>query len=263
MKVTPREILDELGLAQGDLVFVKASMDRLGYGASETVGLLEALVERVGPAGTLVMPSFPFVNEVGLPPPGLVLDVRRTPSLMGLLSEALRRYPGACRSEQYWVPASAWGRLAATLTEGQLDVLNPFGPGSTYRRLADHGVTMVGLGVSLNYNVLAHVADAVLAPRYPFRVFSEAPLIGTVVSADGRRHETRTITVSQQRRAGIKPARLIDASPRLGAATRFFDHAGGFAWSLPGRLYLDEALAIGQERLAAGRLPPWLEEMAP
>ena len=120
MKVTPADLIDELEIARGDLVFVKASMDRLGYGPGETVALLGALIERIGGEGTLVMPTFPYPNEVGRSAPGFVFDVRRTPSAMGLLSEALRRYPGARRSEQYWVPASAWGRLAAALTEGQL-----------------------------------------------------------------------------------------------------------------------------------------------
>jgi aminoglycoside N3'-acetyltransferase len=263
VKVVPREILDELGIERGGMLFIKASMDRLEYDGRQTVALLEALIDRVGPDGTLVMPSFAFPNWIGRPAAGFVFDVRRTSSQMGLLSEVLRRYPGTRRSAQYWVPACAWGKHAATLTDDQLEIENPFGAGSTYRRLVERGATMIGLGVSLNYNIVAHVADAVLAPRYTFAIFSEAPLFGTVVTADGRRYTTRTIIVRQEHRTRVKPSRLMEASPRLAAATRFFTHEAAFVWSQPAALWFEEALAIGEQRLNDGRLPPWLDEIVP
>ena len=98
MPPRPEAILDRLEIARGDVLFIKASMNRLGYGGPETVALLDALLDRLGPEGTVVMPSFPYANEVGRPPAGAVFDVRRTPSQMGLLSEVLRRQAGAERS---------------------------------------------------------------------------------------------------------------------------------------------------------------------
>jgi hypothetical protein len=146
------------------------------------------------------------------------------------------------------------------LTRGQLHVVNPFAGASTYCRLVDAGCRMVGLGVSLNYNILAHVADAVLELRYPFRVFSPELLEGTVVTEDGARHVTHTTTVSQTRRRLMRPARLVEASAPLRAALRFFDSDGAFVWALPGALYFEESLAIGAEALDRGGLPPWLDE---
>ena len=261
MKVSPDVILDELRIAPGDVLFVKASMDRLEYGGPETVTLLEAILERLGPGGTIVMPSFPYPNEAGRAPDGFVFDVTRTPSQMGLLSEVLRRQEGTCRSEQFWVPAVANGQDAAFLTSGQLDVRNPFGPGSTYHRLTELPTRMVGLGVSLNYNIVAHVADTYLHERYPFRLFSTEPLTGTLIDARGSRHVQHTTVVSQGRRLRMRPSRLVAASPLVSAGLRFFDHAGAFIWALPARAYFDESLRLGREALDAGRLPPWLEEM--
>jgi aminoglycoside N3'-acetyltransferase len=261
MPPPPAALLDRLEIARGDVLFVKASMNRLGYGGAETVALLDALLDRLGPEGTVVMPSFPYANEVGRPSPGAVFDVRRTASQMGLLSEVLRRHAGTERSAQYWVPACAWGARARALTQGQLHVVNPFAAASTYARLPDAGCRMVGLGVSLNYNILAHVADAVLEPRYPFRVFDTELLRGTVVTEDGLRHETYTATVSQARRRLMRPARLVDASAPLTAALRLFDLDGAFVWALPGPLYLEEALGIGAEALDRGGVPPWLAAM--
>jgi aminoglycoside N3'-acetyltransferase len=257
----PRQIVDALALRSGDVIFIKASMDRLGFDGPLTVRLLDAIVERIGATGTVVMPSFPYPNEVGRPADDFVFDVRRTPSHMGLLSEVLRRYDGAVRSENFWVPAVAWGAHAEWLTGDQLTVRNPFGPGSVYRRLTELPTRMVGIGVSLNYNILAHVADAELHEQYPFAIFEREPLAGYVVGHDGKRHRQLVTIVSQTRRLKMRPSRLVDASAELAAAKVFHDFSGAWVWSVPGLLYFQESLRLGRAALDNGRLPPWLEEM--
>jgi aminoglycoside N3'-acetyltransferase len=259
-RVAPAVILDELGLERGDVVFVKASMNYLGYGPRESLELLERLVERVGDEGTILMPSFPYPNEVGRPAPDAVFDVRRSASQMGLITEMFRRLEGTRRSEQFWVPVCARGRLAEWFCAGQETVLNPFGEGSSYRRLVEQPTKMVGFGVTTNYNILAHVADAVLHARYPFDIFVDQPFEGRLRGYDGRERTMRCIFVSQDRRLKMKPSRAIAQSPALSAALRFFDHDGGFVWSLPGPLYFEESLRLGRAALDEGRLPPWLEE---
>lgn len=261
-KVSPRQVLDELGIESGDVVFVKASMNYLGYGPGDTLALLENLVERVGSAGTILMPSFPYSNDKGRPETDAVFDVRRTPSQMGLLTEMFRRWPGTERSEHFWVPVAAWGRLAAEFVAGQAEIPNPFGPGSSYQRLVDHGAKMVGLGVSTNYNILAHVADAVLHERYPFRIFTPQSFSARIIDRQGCERTMKSVLVAQERRLQMKPSRLVAASERLSRALRFFDHDGGFVWSLPGRLYYEESLRVGRAALDANRLPPWLETQA-
>jgi len=258
-KVPPRQVLDELGIESGDVLFIKASMNFLGYGPGDTLELLDCLVERVGPAGTILMPSFPYPNEKGQPESGAVFDVRSSPSQMGLLTEMFRRWPGAVRSEHFWVPVAAWGSLAAELVAGQAEILNPFGPGSSYRRLVDHGAKMVGLGVSTNYNILAHVADAVLHERYPFRIFTTESIAARIIDRDGHERTMHSVLVTQERRLQMKPSRLVAASGQLRRALRFFDHDGGFVWSLPASLYFEESLRIGRAALDVNRLPPWLE----
>jgi len=261
-KVEPRLIVDELGIESGDVLFIKASMNHLAFGPRETLDLLESLVERVGPEGTILMPSFPYPNEVGRPREDAVFDVRRSPSQMGLITEMFRRLDGTVRSEHFWVPACARGRLARWFCEGQETVLNPFGAGSTYRRLVEQPTKMLGLGVTANYNILAHVADAVLHERYPFEIFLKEPVTGRLRGYDGRERAMRSILVSQDRRLRMKPSALIPLSPPLAAAHRFFNHQGGFVWSLPGPLFFEEALRLGTATLDAGRLPPWLEAQA-
>jgi len=59
---------------------------------AETV--VDALLEVLGPAGTLVVP--PFTDEMAIDP-NFVFDSLNTPSLVGAIFEAARRWPGARR----------------------------------------------------------------------------------------------------------------------------------------------------------------------
>lgn len=261
MKVTPQQILDELEIAPGDTLFIKASMRYLGYGPSETSSLLEAILKRIGPEGTVLMPSFPYSNHVGRAPAGFIFDVLNSPSWMGQLSEKFRRMEDTLRSEQYWVPVCARGKYAAKLIAGQRLIMNPYGEGSSYRRMLDYEVKMVGLGVTTNYNALAHVADAVLASKYSFNMYETEPMQGIVIDVAGNRWETSTIIFTQERRKSMKPSLMIEASPALQRELRYFVHDGAIIFSLPGPLYFEESIRVGTEELAHGRLPPWLGSM--
>jgi len=258
MKAAPGFVLDELQIARGDILYIAASMDRLAYTPSQTLELLDLLVDRVGPNGTIVMPSFTFRNDTGLPPPGFVFDPRRSPSSMGLLSELFRRREGVRRSAHYWLPICVLGPFAEDLVADRSDVLDPFGPGSAFRRLSELPATLVGLGVSLNYVAVIHVVDAILAPRYPFRLLSAQPLEGDVIGEDGARRTTKTLFVSQEWRQRFRPSKVFEASARLASALRFFNHDGAYVWSAPARVFVEEALELGSKALDRGELPPWL-----
>src|SRR5262249_45419773 len=157
MALAPEEILDRLDIEAGATVFVKASRRRLGLDRAGTQRLLDAFIRRLGPNGTLVMPSFPWPNDQAVLPLAYEFDLARTPSRMGLLSELFRTTPGTLRGEHYWWPICARGKYAQHLTEGQLTVRHPFGPGSSAHRLLDVPTTMVGVGVTTNYNIITHV----------------------------------------------------------------------------------------------------------
>ena len=122
MALAPEEILDRLDIEAGATVFVKASRRRLGLDRAGTQRLLDAFIRRLGPNGTLVMPSFPWPNDQAVLPLAYEFDLARTPSRMGLLSELFRTTYGTLRGEHYWWPICARGKHAQHLTEGQLTV---------------------------------------------------------------------------------------------------------------------------------------------
>ena len=105
--------LTHLGVPSGGLVMVHSSLRSLGHVAGGADTVVDALLEALGPEGTLVVPTFtyPLVGE-----PDFLFDPLRTPSLMGAISEAARRNPKARRSIHLWHSVAAIGPLAETIT---------------------------------------------------------------------------------------------------------------------------------------------------
>jgi aminoglycoside 3-N-acetyltransferase len=163
-----------LGLAAGDVVLVHSSARSLGFVAGGTQAVVQALLDVVGPAGTLVVPTHtpdncdpadwrnPPVPESWWPAiraqtPGF--DKSRTPSRwMGVIAETVRTWPGALRSDHPHVSFAALGRHAASVTGAhQLDdALGERSPlGALYR--LDGKVLLLGCGHDSNTSL--HLAE--------------------------------------------------------------------------------------------------------
>jgi aminoglycoside 3-N-acetyltransferase len=166
--------LRALGLAAGDVVLVHSSARSLGFVAGGTQAVVQALLDVLGPAGTLVVPTHtpdnsdpadwcnPPVPESWWPAirsqaPGF--DRSRTPSRwMGVIAETVRTWPGALRSDHPHVSFAAVGRHAALVTGvHQLDdALGEHSPlGAVYR--LDGKVLLLGCGHDSNTSL--HLAE--------------------------------------------------------------------------------------------------------
>jgi len=106
--------LRQVGLKEGDVTLVHSAMRTFGYveGGADTV--VDALLEVLGPGGTLVVPAFTFVHEVEDDP---LIDPANDPSEMGIISETVRRRPKALRSTAFRHSFAAIGRRAKVITE--------------------------------------------------------------------------------------------------------------------------------------------------
>jgi aminoglycoside 3-N-acetyltransferase len=163
-----------LGLTAGDVVLLHSSTKSLGFVVGGTQAVVEALLDVIGPDGTLVVPTHtpentdparwrnPPVPEAWWPTiraqtPGF--DRARTPSRwMGAIAETVRVWPGALRSDHPQVSFAAMGRHAADITEGHRldDALGEHSPlGAVYR--LDGKVLLVGCGHDSNTSL--HLAE--------------------------------------------------------------------------------------------------------
>jgi aminoglycoside 3-N-acetyltransferase len=166
--------LRDLGVRPGSALLVHSSMRALGHVCGGTHAVAAALLDALGPDGTLVVPthtpdnsdpagwSHPPVPEHWWPvirahTPGF--DPTRTPSRwMGALPELVRSWPGASRSDHPQASFAALGPDAERIVSGH--ALNEMlGERSPLGRLYELDGDVLLLGAGHGSNTSLHLAE--------------------------------------------------------------------------------------------------------
>jgi aminoglycoside 3-N-acetyltransferase len=226
--------LRALGLAPGTCVLVHCSLSRIGLVICGTRALIDALLEVLGPSGTLMMPAHSgdlsepsrwrdppvpadWVDRVREEIP--VWDPQRTPTRgMGAVAEHFRRWPGVVRSNHPQVSFAALGpeapRLLADHAPG--DALGETSPiGALYA--LDGQVLLIG--VDHGRDTSLHLAE--YRARWPGRGRHTE---GAPMEVDGRRRWVRfdelVLEDDDFQRLGAEYEAASDLPPgRVGHAT--------------------------------------------
>ncbi|HET6373070.1 MAG TPA: AAC(3) family N-acetyltransferase [Candidatus Polarisedimenticolia bacterium] len=175
-----REGLVRLGLEAGATVYAHVSMRRLGYVADGPAEVVGAIMDVVGPSGTLMMAACP-AEAPSRVDPGALFDVLETPSRSGLLSEALRVYPASTRSLHPIASVAAVGAKAEDLVAGHARSVTPFGPESPYAKLIQSKPRFLLIGAHLG-PLLYHIQDRVGFPN----LYTAEPVTFEVRDAEQR-----------------------------------------------------------------------------
>src|SRR5262249_9230740 len=132
------EALRCLGVATGDVLCVQSSFDQF-VGFQGNVGdAIQSLKNAVGLDGGLVMPTMPFTGTaIEYVRDHPITDLARAPSLMGLMTEILRRAPNTVRSIHPTHPVAAWGNKGVTLVKNDWEARTPCGRETAYYRLLE------------------------------------------------------------------------------------------------------------------------------
>ncbi len=143
----------EAGLRAGDLVHVHSSLRKLGRvsGGADTV--LDALLDTLGPEGTLTLPTHTWKVVNGAQP---VFHQTLTPSNVGVLTNVFRQRPGVLRSLHPTHSVAALGPRAEALVEGHERDATPCSRTSPYGRLRDWGGKILIIGEGLNCCTFFH-----------------------------------------------------------------------------------------------------------
>ncbi|HJS32128.1 MAG TPA: AAC(3) family N-acetyltransferase [Alphaproteobacteria bacterium] len=164
--------LRSLGVKPGDVVFAHVSYDSFVGFTGGPLDVLSSLRQAVSTTGTLMMPSIPFEGLAqDYVRSGRTFDVRRTPSLAGLVTELYRRAPGTARSLHPTHPVLACGPNADELLRDHMRARTPCGEHSPFADLADAGAKIVLLGTGIDVLTYYHYLEEVLEdtlPRSPF-----------------------------------------------------------------------------------------------
>lgn len=171
--------LRALGVRPGGVLVVHTSFRAVGPVEGGPLGLIAALREALGPAGTLVMPTM----TDGESP----FDPATTPTVgMGITAELFWRQPGVVRSGHPGGSFAAAGPHAPEICAPQ-PLSPPHGPDSPVGRAHALGGQVLLLGVGHSEDTTLHLAEA-LAP-VPYAVSHPC-----VVVVDG---QARTIDIPE------------------------------------------------------------------
>ncbi len=154
-------------------MLVHSSLSKLGLVAGGAGSVIEALLQVLGPKGTLLMPSFPFDTYVeDYLAANSIFNVRTTPSRMGAITEAFRLRPGVHRSLHPTHSVAAFGPGASYLTSTHHEDSRTFGARSPFHKLCERGGWILLVGVDFHSMTNLHVVEDIFED-FPYNVYSD------------------------------------------------------------------------------------------
>ncbi|WP_439535587.1 AAC(3) family N-acetyltransferase [Methyloversatilis sp.] len=200
------------GLKPGDTLMVHSSWLAMNGFRGKPADMVAALKRAVGPDGLLVMTSMPYHNmssEQWLAR-GKALDLKRSPSMMGMLSEVFRRSEGVLRSASPTHPLLAWGRDAQGFIQGHELTPFAFGPASPFAKLLYRDALILCVDAPFSSITFTHFVEDRLAHTLAVPLYSPVLHSGSVIDPDGERHARDVRVLSSEANALRRDAVLED-----------------------------------------------------
>lgn len=179
-RVSKQDIVQGLtraGMRAGDTVLVHSSLSRFGYVDGGADAVIDALLETLGPDGTLLMSAITTSTQMvvrcietadaGTALDAPPLDILNATTWAGTIPETYRKRPGVVRSLHPTHSVTAFGARAGEMLAGQLDVPGPCGLETPFTRLAaePRGFVLL-LGVNHESNTTIHGFEELAQVEY-------------------------------------------------------------------------------------------------
>lgn len=160
--------LQRLGLVPGDVVMLHSSLSSMGYVDGGADAAVDAFLEVLGQAGTLVVPSYPesgwMLDRIRS---GRVFDHAHDSTDAGAIPRAVLARPERMRSYEPVGAVAAIGAAAEAITRLEPESYDSCGPLSPFGKMLDLGAKIVLLGVDLNCCTHMHALESIAKLPYP------------------------------------------------------------------------------------------------
>lgn len=159
-----------LGILPGGVTMVHSSLSAFGRVDGGAAAVIRALLQTLGPLGTLVMPTLCQKDkELRFK----TWDIERSSSDVGHITETLRLWPQALRSDHATHSVAALGPLAGEITgEHKHSYGRPgpwgvaaFGYNSPWEKLYRVNARYCFLGVTMRVNTMGHLIQSIFVER--------------------------------------------------------------------------------------------------
>jgi aminoglycoside 3-N-acetyltransferase len=197
--------LQALGVRAGDALLAHSSLSRFGHVKGGADAVINALLEAVGPQGTVAVPTHTWGTVNAQNP---LFDVRSSPSIVGRVTQVFRARPQARRGLHPTHSCAAIGPMADELLRDHETQVTPCGSKSPYQRLMDCGGRILFLGVTLAVNTSFHALEEIACVPWLFDRFE------MLYSVD---YEGRRIAVPSRRHSADMPRDYEKMDPVLEA----------------------------------------------
>lgn len=169
-----------VGVGASDLVYVASFMPIFGPDPDILAKAVSALRRTVTESGTIVMPTFNWSYCESRQ-----MDLRETPSQVGVLTEYFRRQEGVCRSRTPpWCTFASWGAMGEKIAG--IRGTSAFGPDGIPQFLHDHNAKFLLLGCPYEDAVIhTHWLEEEL--EVPYRYWKR--FVGTVKDGQTEYHD--------------------------------------------------------------------------
>ena len=185
--------LREIGIEETDTLLVHSNFNPDSGFRGSPLDIVNALIDIVGTKGNLLMVSIPFRGSsydylIKYKP----FHIRKTISMMGLVTEMFRRKEGVLRSLHPTHPVLACGKDSEWLIAGHEKCLYPCGVGSPFDKFRQLKGKILFFDVGFGAITFFHYVEDITKDMVPFPVYCEKPFNVKVYDKDNKEHSIET-----------------------------------------------------------------------
>jgi len=190
--------LKGMGVRETDTLLVHANFEPDSGFQGTPLDLVDALADLVGKEGNLMMVSIPFRGSAY----DYLLQkrpfhVRKTVSMMGLVTEMFRRRKGTVRSLHPTHPVLVYGKDRAWIAASHEACLFPCGVGTPFDKLLKLKGKILFFDVGFGAITFFHYVEDLLKDKLPFPVYHDGLFSVSVAAENDEPHIVQTYAFSK------------------------------------------------------------------